>query len=73
MASGAGPLLDVLRDELAEELRATGKWHEAALPAGDGRTVVYVASVCGVIRDHLVMRRCRESTRGSVQALFHGC
>ena len=47
LSSGVAPLLEVPRDELAEELRATGRWHEAAIPVENGRTVVYVASVWG--------------------------
>ena len=47
LSSGAAPLLDVPGDELAEELRATGRWHDAAIPVKNGRTVVHVASVWG--------------------------
>ena len=47
LSSGAAPLLDVPLDKLAEELRATGRWHEAAIPVENGRTVVYIASVWG--------------------------
>ena len=58
LSSRAAPLLDVPRDELAEELGATGRWHEAAIPVENGRIVVQ--RLCGVTQVVQVIQQSGE-------------